>query len=766
MGDKKNKRILWIFAHTTLRHFEMPIFQELGYEIFCPKKFTIDAGDLSASISYEYDKTLTIPQEDIEYLNGIDFFSELSQETLSIINKHFGIAFVMLCKECFRSLILGFQGTIVLHVFGLPGKGSYGNVLFDLLGVQLYLQLRKLGDRFIFSYTYENIIEIEPDILRNHGVYMPIGIRETINNEWKGGDERLLFICPKINSNSYFHTVYKWFKDNFGDIPHVIGGAQIIEVTDDTVTGFLSREEYDYNMTSLCGMLYHSQEPRHIHYHPIEAMRNGMPVLFMAGGMLDYLGGKKLPGRCKNIKEARKKIHKLSKNNKYFIRRVVKAQERILKYYTTEYCFPYWKEAMGRIEQSIDSNKIKRQKRVAVILPDVYTGGVLDYSLRFTVIIKKYSEKYNDDIEVIFSHLNAKCYDEKTFKILRDNNIKTRIFWKDIRTSDWIKNTYDFLGINPEKINLECENKVTTFCDGMENFKDCDYCFIMADSFEYPLFLLTPYAIVVHDYIQRYLPNMMSKEVIYAKERSQRTADYILTTSKPTYEDAINYAANSPEKVKITPPLFSINNISCDVTKEELYFIWSTNASQHKNHLVVLDALKEYYEKGGKYSCFVTGTNTEVFKKEGEVSDYNVSQEYVSSVKSKINNINKKGKKIFIKGNLEKEQYYELLCKSTFVLLPQYGDNGNFTVVDAASCGIPSICSKYPAQQYMNDYLGIKAIYFNPFSKNELVEALFKMESEYLKISICNPTKNDLEKFDYLVQGEELYKIVKSIIKA
>ena len=327
MGDKKNKRILWIFAHTTLRHFEMPIFQELGYEIFCPKKYTIDAGDLSTSISYEYDKTLTIPQEDIEYLNGIDFFSELSQETLSVINKHFGIAFVMLCKECFRSLILGFQGTIVLHVFGLAGKGSYGNVLFDLLGVQLYLQLRKLGDRFIFSYTYENIIEIEPDILRNHGVYMPIGIRETINNEWKGGDERLLFISPKINSNSYFHTVYKWFKDNFGDIPHVIGGAQIIEVTDDTVTGFLSREEYDYNMTSLCGMLYHSQEPRHIHYHPIEAMRNGMPVLFMAGGMLDYLGGKKLPGRCKNIKEARKKIHKLSKNNKYFIRRVVKAQE-------------------------------------------------------------------------------------------------------------------------------------------------------------------------------------------------------------------------------------------------------------------------------------------------------------------------------------------------------------------------------------------------------------------------------------------------------
>ena len=57
-------------------------------------------------------------------------------------------------------------------------------------------------------------------------------------------------------------------------------------------------------------MYYHSTEPDHIHYHPFEAVRAGMPLVFMAGGMLDRLGGIDLPGRSKPPKEARQKIER------------------------------------------------------------------------------------------------------------------------------------------------------------------------------------------------------------------------------------------------------------------------------------------------------------------------------------------------------------------------------------------------------------------------------------------------------------------------
>ena len=659
MNDKnKKKRILWIFAHTTLRNFEIPILEKLGYEIYCPKKYTVEAGDLSVSITYKYDNGLSIPREDIEKLNSVDFYSELSCETISLINKYFGIAFVMICKESLRSLILGFNGAIVLHVFGLCGDVSYGNVLFDLLGQQLYLKIRDIGNRFWFSYTYENLIEIEPDILKNRGIFMPIGIKETINKQWKGGDGRLLFVSPKINSNKYYYGVYKDFKENFGEFPHVLGGGQIIKVTnDDNVTGFLSREEYDYNMTSLCGMFYHSQNPRHIHYHPIEAMRNGMPVLFMAGGMLDYLDGDKLPGRCKDIKDAKNKIKKLIKGDKLFIRKVVKKQSKILKYFTTDYCFPYWKNAMRRIEESID-NPIKMKKRIAVILPDKYTGGVLDYSLRFALSLKKYSEIEEDNLEIIYAYIDCDEYDIGTFADLVKNGIILRNFWSEKRDSEWINKTYEFLGINPTKIKLSSENNVTVFCDGMKNFGDCDYCFIMSDSFNAPLFMLSPYSIVVHDYIQRYIPHMMSKEVKYAKIKTQTNADYVLTTSKPTYEDAINYAGINPQKVMLTPPLFSIiKKYEPFKEEEEKYFLWSTNCSKHKNHLLVLETLQEYYAKGGHYKCLITGTNTEAFMKEEIPENYSVDIGYVNSVKCRIAKINNKKKKIIIRGRMNKEAY-------------------------------------------------------------------------------------------------------------
>lgn len=58
-------------------------------------------------------------------------------------------------------------------------------------------------------------------------------------------------------------------------------------------------------------IFYHSQEPRHIHFHPFEAIKAGMPLVFMSGGILDQFGGSKLPGRCTSIEEARQKIRRI-----------------------------------------------------------------------------------------------------------------------------------------------------------------------------------------------------------------------------------------------------------------------------------------------------------------------------------------------------------------------------------------------------------------------------------------------------------------------
>ena len=60
------KRILWLFNHSSLRSFEVPLLVKMGYEVYCPKSYDFEIGDFSCTITYEYDRTLTIPKDVLE----------------------------------------------------------------------------------------------------------------------------------------------------------------------------------------------------------------------------------------------------------------------------------------------------------------------------------------------------------------------------------------------------------------------------------------------------------------------------------------------------------------------------------------------------------------------------------------------------------------------------------------------------------------------------------------------------------------------------
>src|SRR5699024_10139988 len=113
---------------------------------------------------------------------------------------------------------------------------------------------------------------------------------------------RFLFVLPRINTADYFRNIYKQYTSEFRGMDYVIGGAQPVAVDNDPhVLGYMSNEEYERAMNCSAAMFYHSQEKNHIHYHPFEAIQNGMPLVFMADGMMDLLGGKNLPGRSKTV---------------------------------------------------------------------------------------------------------------------------------------------------------------------------------------------------------------------------------------------------------------------------------------------------------------------------------------------------------------------------------------------------------------------------------------------------------------------------------
>ena len=74
-------------------------------------------------------------------------------------------------------------------------------------------------------------------------------------------------------------------------------------------------------------MYYHSTEPRHLHYHPIEALIIGLPVLFHKESLLNsFLMNS--PGKCNDINEVHAKIDRILNNDVAFINKIKKEQQK------------------------------------------------------------------------------------------------------------------------------------------------------------------------------------------------------------------------------------------------------------------------------------------------------------------------------------------------------------------------------------------------------------------------------------------------------
>ena len=83
-------------------------------------------------------------------------------------------------------------------------------------------------------------------------------------------------------------------------------------------------------------MYYHGIEPRHLHYHPIEGIFMGIPIIFHKESLLSkYL--KNSPGMCNSINEAKEKINKILNDDKIFIEEIIIEQNKVLEQFTIKY---------------------------------------------------------------------------------------------------------------------------------------------------------------------------------------------------------------------------------------------------------------------------------------------------------------------------------------------------------------------------------------------------------------------------------------------
>ena len=722
-------RVMWLLNHSTARKFEVKMLKQIGCtEIFLPKMFPSYPGFRSGSIDFSEDASLSIPASDLELLNQTDWYGSPSKQAWEIANRHFDILFFTLFHlETFKSTARNFQGAILWRGYGREGATSYSQVLDGLTHHSGKKLVESLGRRFWFAQAYEHLHQIEADYLATRRVYLPLGLADCeISDEWQGDDKRVFFICPDIAIGNYYKTIYAQFIQNFSDIPYVVGGAQAIPINDPNILGFVPRVVFEYHMRQLRVMFYHSSEPNHVHYHPFEAVRVGMPLVFMAGGMLDRLRGQHLPGRCKTIAEARRKIQRILQDDWKLIEDIRQSQICLLESMQPENCVPAWRDGFSRILRDLERSRVvrpsflARRTRIAVILPIAYRGGSLRGAQLLARAIALGSKQSGSEVEVVLGYLDQPdVYSEQDFVSL-SGSVKTRPYqWQILNPQESFR-AMTYFGLEPL-----VSQPYQVPDDGIHQFMDCDLWVFISDRLEVPLLPVRPYVVMLYDYLQRHEPSVADflNQQRYQPLNIAHAAQRVFVTTRFTLAQAIHFAGIPEHQVRLLPmlaPECPSQSWATQSQSKQRYFLWATNLGSHKNHLNALKALRIYYEElGGRLSCFVTGVDTRSLLKSELPHLKPVADLWAISSALRFH--------VKLLGELPDLVYQEQLTNSAFLWHPARIDNGTFSVVEAAQVGVPALSSDYPAMREIDAQFGLNLTWMNPHDPRHMARQLQAM---------------------------------------
>lgn len=394
-------------------------------------------------------------------------------------------------------------------------------------------------------------------------------------------------------------------------------------------------------------------------------------------------------------------------------------------------------------------------KTIGVFLPEGYRGGSLNSAKNIAKMLYLGSRAANEPINVIFSCL-ANTYDiTDEFSDLRALDIPVReTTWKKVS-----KNEIELAGLRHASYLVPV--------DGGSNFNDCDFWLIISDRLSQPLAPLKPYGMVIFDYIQRYAPEIFPEgfnDISYLQ--TARSADFVFTTTPQTRIDAIQYAGVSARRVHLAPMEFNPVFSQCATTKEEKkYFIWTSNAAPHKNHLHAIDALEIYYgELQGTLDVIMTGVDTNLFDVQHKPKDWLSVTPYVQSVREKLKNTRYTKERLHLKGNQSVANYAALLSAAKFLWHPTKIDNGTFSVIEAAYCGVPALSSHYPQMHYINERFSLNLSFCHSTQPHDMALQLKKMEEEHAVKRQALPEKTALEKYSFTQLAPEFWNLIRGLV--
>jgi glycosyltransferase involved in cell wall biosynthesis len=761
------RRVLWLINHSTLRAFEVPLLISLGLEVYTSKLYPRHQTSFrSSSADFSFDRSLTIPGDDLARLNAHDFYQQpLFPSVRSIVNRHFDAAICGFFPGMLREFADRFDGLLLLRAFGLADNESYAAILRRMHMANLLDRFARMGSRFRFAQCYHTIQDAEPDVLRRAAIDLPLGLpEETLGHRdsWTGQRKALLFFCPGINvAPKYYGAIYRDFKRAFGALPHIIAGEQRVPVDDAAVRGFRPRDEVVGWFRECAAMFYHSIERRHLHYHPLEAIVYGMPLVFMRQGYLGLLDPTQ-PGACDTLDEARHKVERILAGDRALIDAIRTRQARLLDSFMPAHCRDAWKERFVPLLRS-PPPRVRRTRRIAVLLTGPYRGGTLAAARNIARMLRLGSEAAGESVDVVLSCFRGEYRVEQEFADLLALGITVReTLWPAVGREA----VAHAIALDGGVAVLRYNDYVLP-ADGAADFLDCDHWLLIGDRTRLPLAPMRPYGVVAHDFAQRYVPGLFGDFHEHGTFATLRGADYVLVTTPATLEDAIQYVGLPRERLilapmEFDPPPASITRRGDD---REAYIVWTTNSSAHKNHLVTLEALEEFLETSDSIRrVVVTGVNSRLLAPDVELPPQFAQAAHLAEVRSFLADRPRLARRIDFRGELPREAFLHAVAGSRYVLHTATYDNGTYAVVEAAWLGVPAVTSDYPAMRYLASRFGLSPQYFHPSSAAQLVAALRAAERDRDALVARLPSRDALAAMSWRSLAQPYWKVVSGLV--
>ena len=776
------KRVLWLSNEKWTREYEVPFIINSGYEVYCPKICGYGLGESNLSITHDYDSSLTIPAETLDVLNNTDLYCEYEKGTFEDLNRHFDIAFLPPFAPLIRDYVHHFNGIIILRFLGDEEGLTCTERLVNDSGYHLLYEINRIKDRFYFAYTCNEYIEDECDLFRGRGLLLPLPV---ISDQTANDDEekQLMLGCPNVSLDEKANRLFQAFLAQMKS-PFSVYGEQVVKYENHAEL-FIGG---DYNNLGSAKAIIDPGLKSTLLTEPwAQALYREIPLIFVDESKAKIVLDKNSPGYCKDLSTAINKASRIYKGDKALVNKIVKYQNHKLNLYEMPVCEVVWRNALAKIESDaeISDNALKRKKKIGIILTDAFLGGVLSVTKRFVLSLKEQIDKHEDNTELIFAHAPSDTYAEMdSFQALRDAGITIREIVVKEMTKPMIARMLDMAGFLPHRFHGEKNlPEGIVYDDGIHLMMDCDYLINMTDrsgAWE-SILPVYPYAVVVHDYIERYLPigetfrkirededidqeeekgpaaelqkkiakaNNKEKHgvfVRYGKAASSyitnaRNADFAFAMSQPTFINVVQFAMVRKNNVKLLPLFYEMLGTEEEFNANTLvrnteYFLWSTNISKHKNHLKALKALNLYYKNGGLLKCVVMGYLVELMDPNKELKEQ-YSEEvmnYANSIRNYISRNRLLLENLSFEGYVTDDGFRELLKNSAFIFHPGFADNGNLTAVDAASFRVPTLSNDYPTMRYLSDYSRINCKFTDISDINASAEALKWMEQNYMK---------------------------------